>query len=254
MSIASSSWRPQRYAPRRSKGLVLRRDRSSRGAARRLDVSPHLLVQGARTAWSAKRSTSSGARSAPQAFSGPRWRLRSRLMAAVSTSQGGVRRIRVGARRRLGRHRRLRVLSRCAGERGERRHRRLDRAAHRQLSSIRGADLTIWLAALLTVACMLRHPHAQRNFRMFAEIVRSRFTIAEKQRAAEDARRAAMTIALTDDLTGLPNRRYFQRPARRQDSGMRTLKALRRSLWASSTSTVSSRSTTFTGIRSETKS
>ena len=34
--------------------------------------------------------------------------------------------------------------------------------------------------------------------------------IAERQRAAEEARQAAMTIALTDDLTGLPNRRCFQ--------------------------------------------
>ena len=45
---------------------------------------------------------------------------------------------------------------------------------------------------------------------MFAEIVRSRFVIAEQQRVAEEARQAAMTIALTDDLTGLPNRRCFQ--------------------------------------------
>jgi diguanylate cyclase (GGDEF)-like protein len=34
--------------------------------------------------------------------------------------------------------------------------------------------------------------------------------IAERERAAEEARLAAMTIALTDDLTGLPNRRCFQ--------------------------------------------
>jgi diguanylate cyclase (GGDEF)-like protein len=33
--------------------------------------------------------------------------------------------------------------------------------------------------------------------------------IAEMQRVAEEAREAAMTIALTDDLTGLPNRRCF---------------------------------------------
>jgi diguanylate cyclase (GGDEF)-like protein len=48
------------------------------------------------------------------------------------------------------------------------------------------------------------------NFRMFAEIVRSHIAIAEKPRAAEDATRAAMAIALTDDLTALPNRRCFQ--------------------------------------------
>ncbi|HKI14016.1 MAG TPA: diguanylate cyclase [Roseiarcus sp.] len=70
-----------------------------------------------------------------------------------------------------------------------------------------GAAMTIWLAALLIVAsCFV----VREAFRMFAEVVRSRFTIAEQQRAAEDARRAAMTIALTDYLTGLPNRRCFQ--------------------------------------------
>ena len=46
---------------------------------------------------------------------------------------------------------------------------------------------------------------------MFAEIVRSRFIIAERQRVAEEARLAAMTIALTDDLRPLPNRRCFHR-------------------------------------------
>jgi diguanylate cyclase (GGDEF)-like protein len=40
--------------------------------------------------------------------------------------------------------------------------------------------------------------------------VRSRLVIAEQQRVSEAARQAAMTIALTDDLTGLPNRRCFQ--------------------------------------------
>jgi diguanylate cyclase (GGDEF)-like protein len=74
---------------------------------------------------------------------------------------------------------------------------------------IRGVDLTLWLAALLTVAACFVIRMLDENFRMFAEIVRSRFAIAERQRAAEDARQAAMTIALTDDLTGLPNRRCF---------------------------------------------
>ena len=74
----------------------------------------------------------------------------------------------------------------------------------------RGTDLTLWLAALMTVAACFVIRMLGENFRMFAEIVRSRFAIAEKQRAAEDARQAAMAIALTDDLTGLPNRRCFQ--------------------------------------------
>jgi diguanylate cyclase (GGDEF)-like protein len=74
----------------------------------------------------------------------------------------------------------------------------------------RGTDLTLWLAALLTFASCFIIRMLGENFRMFAEIVRSRLAIAEKQHAAEHARQAAMAIALTDDLTGLPNRRCFQ--------------------------------------------
>ena len=75
----------------------------------------------------------------------------------------------------------------------------------------RGAELTLALAALIAVAAALVIRMLAENFRMFVEIVRSRFVIAEQQRMAEEARRAAITIALTDDLTGLPNRRCFQR-------------------------------------------
>jgi diguanylate cyclase (GGDEF)-like protein len=74
----------------------------------------------------------------------------------------------------------------------------------------RRTDLAFWLAAFLTAAACFVIRMLGENFRMFAEIVRSRYAIAEKQRAAEYARQAAMTIALTDDLTGLPNRRCFQ--------------------------------------------
>jgi diguanylate cyclase (GGDEF)-like protein len=74
----------------------------------------------------------------------------------------------------------------------------------------RGAELTLGLAALIAVAAALVIRMLAENFRMFVEIVRSRFVIAEQQRLAEEARRAAITIALTDDLTGLPNRRCFQ--------------------------------------------
>ncbi len=74
----------------------------------------------------------------------------------------------------------------------------------------RGADLTVGLAALVAIAACFVIRMLNENFRMFAEIVRSRFVIAQRQRAAEEARQAAMTIALTDDLTGLPNRRCFQ--------------------------------------------
>jgi diguanylate cyclase (GGDEF)-like protein len=75
----------------------------------------------------------------------------------------------------------------------------------------RGAELTLCLAALMAIAACFVIRMLDEHFRMFAEIVRSRFVIAERQRAAEQAREAAMTIALTDDLTGLPNRRCFQR-------------------------------------------
>ena len=74
----------------------------------------------------------------------------------------------------------------------------------------RGAELTLGLAAVVAIAACFVIRMLDENFRMFAEILRSRFVIAERQRAAEEARQAAMTIALTDDLTGLPNRRCFQ--------------------------------------------
>ena len=70
--------------------------------------------------------------------------------------------------------------------------------------------MTLCLAALIAIAAGFVIRMLDEQFRMFAEIVRSRLVIAEQQRVSEEARQAAMTIALTDDLTGLPNRRCFQ--------------------------------------------
>jgi diguanylate cyclase (GGDEF)-like protein len=75
---------------------------------------------------------------------------------------------------------------------------------------VRGSELTLGLAPLVAIAACFIIRMLDEHFRMFAEILRSRFVIAEQQRVAEEARQAAMTIALTDDLTGLPNRRCFQ--------------------------------------------
>ena len=47
------------------------------------------------------------------------------------------------------------------------------------------------------------HPNARRALSHVLQNCGSRFIIAEGQRVAEEGRMAAMTIALTDDLTGL---------------------------------------------------
>jgi diguanylate cyclase (GGDEF)-like protein len=73
----------------------------------------------------------------------------------------------------------------------------------------RDSGLTLGLAPLIAIAACFIIRMLEEHFRMFAEILRSRLVIAEQQRTAEEARQAAMTIALTDDLTGLPNRRCF---------------------------------------------
>jgi diguanylate cyclase (GGDEF)-like protein len=73
----------------------------------------------------------------------------------------------------------------------------------------RGDGFSLWLAALLTVVSCVIILMLGENLRIFAEIVRSRLALAEQRRAADDARQAAVAMALTDDLTGLPNRRCF---------------------------------------------
>jgi diguanylate cyclase (GGDEF)-like protein len=74
----------------------------------------------------------------------------------------------------------------------------------------RGSESTLWLAALIALAAGFVIRMLGEHSRMFAEIVRSRLVIAGQQRAAEEARQAAVAIALTDDLTRLPNRRCFK--------------------------------------------
>jgi diguanylate cyclase (GGDEF)-like protein len=71
------------------------------------------------------------------------------------------------------------------------------------------AGLTFWLAALLLAVSCLLILMLSETYRAFEDIVRSRFVLAEKHRAAEDAKLAATIIANTDDLTGLPNRRWL---------------------------------------------
>ena len=85
----------------------------------------------------------------------------------------------------------------------------------------RGSGLTLGLAPLVAIAACFIIRMLDENFRLFAEIVRSRFVIAEMQRVAEEAREAAMTIALTDDLTGLPNRQLLSEPARHPDHSLK---------------------------------
>ena len=74
----------------------------------------------------------------------------------------------------------------------------------------RGAELTLGLAPLVAIAACFIIRMLEEHFRMFAEIVWSRSVMAEQQRVAEEARQAAVRIALTYDLTGLPNRLCFQ--------------------------------------------
>ncbi len=70
--------------------------------------------------------------------------------------------------------------------------------------------LTFWLATLLLAASCLLILMLSETYQAFEDIVRSRFLIAERHRAAEAAEQVATAIAHTDDLTGLPNRRWMR--------------------------------------------
>ena len=72
-----------------------------------------------------------------------------------------------------------------------------------------GHQYGTWLAALIVIASSLIGYMLIENSRAFFELVRSRFTIADMHRAAEEGRQAATAIANSDYLTGLPNRRFL---------------------------------------------
>ena len=80
-----------------------------------------------------------------------------------------------------------------------------------------GTEIMTLLALVLLMISGLIGYMLKENFRNFAEIVHSRFALAEKRRQADSARRdaeaardAATATAQTDPLTGLPNRRHFE--------------------------------------------
>jgi diguanylate cyclase (GGDEF)-like protein len=73
-----------------------------------------------------------------------------------------------------------------------------------------GTEITTMLALVIfSVSCLINYV-LHENFKNFTEIVYSRSTIAEKHRQAEIARDAATTMAFTDPLTELSNRRHFE--------------------------------------------
>jgi predicted signal transduction protein with EAL and GGDEF domain len=106
---------------------------------------------------------------------------------------------------------------------------------------LEGGSPAIWLAAMLLVVSCLVIVMLGENYRAFAEIVRSRLLVAERHRAAEEAKEAATAIAYTDYLTSLPNRRWMQSllasrveaARRRRPARSRRLQADQRHPWAS---------------------
>ena len=71
-------------------------------------------------------------------------------------------------------------------------------------------ETMIMLALVMVIISGLFAYILRENFKNFAEIVASRSAMAEKHRQAELARDQATTMAFTDLLTGLSNRRHFE--------------------------------------------
>ena len=74
-----------------------------------------------------------------------------------------------------------------------------------------GDDLMMTVAGVVTVVGMQVIYMLTQIYAGFRGLVRSRARVLERQQAAEQSSRIAMTMALTDHLTGLPNRRHFER-------------------------------------------
>ena len=72
------------------------------------------------------------------------------------------------------------------------------------------SELLIALAILLLIVSVLVMYMLRENFNTFSEIISSRAMIAEKHRLAQEATESATTMAYTDYLTSLPNRRHFE--------------------------------------------
>lgn len=70
--------------------------------------------------------------------------------------------------------------------------------------------LSMMAMVLVALTALILYMLAE-NYRTFIEIVRSRSKLEEKRLQTEAARQEATAMALTDPLTGLPNRRYFDR-------------------------------------------
>ena len=125
-------------------------------------------------------------------------------------------RIRAGAPRGLGRRRRLRDLSQQDRERGN----VIVIAATAPLVVAflaRGSELTLGLAASSPSPQCFIIRLLDEHFRLFAEIVRSRFVIAEKQRIAEEARAGGHGDRVDRQPHRAAQPALLSKPARRQN-------------------------------------
>lgn len=77
--------------------------------------------------------------------------------------------------------------------------------------ALSGNTQMIILSGLFTIISGMMIFMLHNNFSTFSEILDSRTQLVEKQRQTEAARQAVTQMAYTDVLTGLPNRRAFER-------------------------------------------